>query len=226
LRTPFLLVLAAVVSATPALAAERTFSVSDFTKVKLSGSADVSVATGSAASARATGSEADLDRLVLEVRGGELVISQKSGSWNWGREGIRVFVTVPALEAATVNGSGDMVVDRVKGQAFSGVAAGSGDLQLGAVDVRSVSLAVNGSGDVVAAGRCDSGTFSLNGSGDISAAGLKCRDVTVSVNGSGDIAAHASGSATAALNGSGDINITGGARCTKAARGSGDISCS
>jgi hypothetical protein len=226
LRAPFILLLSAVIAATPAFAAERNFPVGGFTKIRLTGSPDVVVKTGPQPSVRATGAEADLERLEIVVRGSELQISQISGVWNWDRGGIRIAVTVPQLEAASLVGSGDMEIDRIKGGAFSGDLRGSGDLALGAIDAGAVSLAIEGSGDISAAGRCDSGTFAVNGSGDIGAAGLRCRTATVTLQGSGDIAVGATATATVALNGSGNVSVTGGARCTTSKRGSGDVSCS
>jgi hypothetical protein len=226
LRTPFILVLSALVSASPALAAERSFPVGAFTKIRLAGSPNVRVRTGTQPSVVATGTAADLDRLEITVRGDELQISQKSGSWSWSREGLRIEVTVPRLEAAALVGSGDMEIDRIKGGDFSGSLRGSGDLSLAAIDADAVNLAIEGSGDISAAGRCDTGTFAVNGSGDIGAAGLRCRTATVTLQGSGDIAVGATATATVALNGSGNVSVTGGARCTTSKRGSGDVSCS
>jgi hypothetical protein len=226
LRLSIAFCLSALLAAVPAFAAERSFPVTDFAKIRLSGSPNVSVRTGLQPSVRATGTTEDLDRLEIAVRGGELQISQKSGSWSWSREGIKIAVTVPRLDAVALVGSGDMEIDRIKGGDFSGALRGSGDLSLAAVEAGSVNLAIDGSGDISAAGRCDTGTFAVNGSGDIGAAELRCRSATVTLQGSGDIAVGATAAATIALNGSGNVSVTGGARCTTAKRGSGDVSCS
>jgi len=209
-----------------AKAADRTFPVSGFTKLKLNGSPDVEVRTGSAASVRATGSSADLERLEIGVRSDELVIGMKSGTFTgWSRDGIKVFVTVPILNAASVSGSGDMSIDRIKAGSFAAAVQGSGNMAVANIDSDKVSLSVNGSGDIRASGRCNSGSYAVNGSGDIDASGLKCQTLSVAVSGSGDVSGHASQTANLSSSGSGDIAIAGGARCTKASRGSGDVRC-
>jgi hypothetical protein len=219
------LVLLATLLATAAQAAERRFPATGFDKVRVAGSADVQATTGQSHSVRATGSEGDLDRLDIRVENGTLIVTQKPGSWSWGREGVKVFVTAPALTAASLMGAGDMSVDRLRGDQVSLAVAGSGDLRVAAVDARTANLALSGSGDIVAAGRCRRASMALRGSGDIMARDLACETIDVALMGSGDVSARATGTASLALNGSGDISVTGGARCTTAKRGSGDISC-
>jgi hypothetical protein len=211
--------------AAPASAAERRYPVPAFDRVRLIGSADVIVTAAPTHAVRATGAAADLDRLEVGVRNGELVIGQKSGM-GWSREPLIVRVAAPALKAAALKGSGDIRIDRVNGPSFAGAVDGSGDLAIAAVDARAVTLSLRGSGDIGAAGRCGSASLALNGEGDIDAGALRCRDLNVALAGSGDVTAYASGSATLALDGSGDIRVNGGARCTTARRGSGDIRCS
>ena len=76
----FLLAAAIIVAGTPADAATRNFGVTSFTKIRVSGPYKVSVATGVAPFARATGSSAAIDRVAIEVRGDTLVV-QSNPSW-------------------------------------------------------------------------------------------------------------------------------------------------
>ena len=217
-----------LLSAAPALAADRSFPVGGFDKIRLSGSTDVEVSTGKQVSVRATGDQVDLDRLDISVSGGELVIAEKRGNWSmgWNSNSAKVFVTVPGLVAASLPGSGNLRIDRVKGPAFDGLLNGSGDLILADMASDVVRFTLKGSGDISSAGTCGSATLELHGSGNISAGNLRCRTVSATLKGSGDISAFATKSADLVLQGSGDIALRGGAVCTKTARGSGDISCS
>lgn len=209
----------------PAFAAERSFPVGDFTEIVLSGSPDVEVRTGVAPSVVAVGEPADLDRMDIRVEGTRLVIGTKPGNWNWSsRKGVAVRVGARTVRAAVISGSGDMSVDRVKGD-FRGRISGSGGFSLPSIDSDVLELALSGSGDMVAAGRCGDGTFSISGSGDINATGLTCRTLQASVTGSGDIDARATDTANLRVTGSGDIAVTGGARCTSKSTGSGTTSC-
>lgn len=218
--------LSALLAAGPAVAADRNFSVGNFSKLRVTGSMDVKVSTGSAASVRATGSAADLERLEIAVRGDTLVIGSKSGSWNWSRDGVDVYVTVPSLSAAALTGSGDVEISRMAAPSVDLAVTGSGDMDVKAVDSPSVAMAVSGSGDLDVAGRCGKGSISLRGSGDVDADDLACSTLQISVMGSGDVSARASGTAAIAIMGSGDVTVVGGARCTTSARGSGTANCS
>lgn len=205
----------------------RNFQVGAFDKLSLSGSPDVVVAVGGQPSVRAEGEAADLDRLDIQVVDGELRIGMRpGGNWHWGsHRGITIHVTVPALQAATLAGSGDINIDRVQGQAFAATVGGSGDLDVRQLRVGNASFSLTGSGGIRAAGGAQRTNAALNGSGDLSLAGFETADATVSLVGSGDVALRATGSAAVQLTGSGGVTIAGGARCTISKTGSGDVSC-
>ena len=76
----FLLAAVAVALANPASAATRNFGITDFTKVRVSGPYRVTVSTGVAPFARASGSASAIDRVAVEVRGDTLVV-QSNPSW-------------------------------------------------------------------------------------------------------------------------------------------------
>lgn len=226
MRTSLAIILA-FAAATPAFAAERTFPVSSFNQLLLSGSTDVTVTTGNTVSVVGVGADADLDRMDIRVVDDRLVIGTKRGSWSWTtREGVKIRVTVPSLSAATISGSGDVTIDRVKGP-FSGRVSGSGDLEIGSVEATTLSLGVSGSGEIdLGTGRCTNGTFSTTGSGDIEAGNVRCQTLSASVTGSGDINGQATETATLRVTGSGNVRVTGGARCTTSTTGSGTTRCS
>ncbi|MFN3371047.1 MAG: head GIN domain-containing protein [Sphingomonadaceae bacterium] len=214
-------------AAAPALAAERSFAVGSFDRIILTGSPDVDVRVGPAPSVVARGEPADLDRLDIRVEKGVLLIGTRPNSWNWRtRAGVRIEVSAPSLNAATINGSGDMAVDRLAGGPFTGRIGGSGDMRLPSLDATRLSLVVSGSGSITAAGTCDSADLQVSGSGDVLAERLTCRTLTAGVTGSGRIVARATETAELSVTGSGDIKASGGARCTTRTTGSGTIRCS
>jgi hypothetical protein len=236
MRTVLLLSAAALVAACHASGnaeetgplAQRDFPVSGaFDKIALTGSPDVVVTVGGAASVRAEGDAAILDRLEITNDGGQLRIGLRSGSWlSWGGpHRLTVHVTVPALAAASINGSGDMRIDRVQGPAFAGSVTGSGDMRIANVTTDQASFTVTGSGDITAAGRTRQATASVTGSGDLRLAQLETATATVAVAGSGDIGIRATETAAVELRGSGDVTIAGPARCTISKSGSGDVRC-
>ncbi len=219
---------ALLTAAGPALAADRAFAVGDFHGLALSGSPDVTITTGRAASVHATGEAAALDRLEIGVEDGVLKIGNKRGlDWSWRDHGpVRIAVTVPMLRSISVTGSGDVKADRIKVADFAAAVAGSGDITVGSLDTDAMRLALSGSGTIAATGRCGSGTVKIAGSGDMKLDGLKCATLSANMTGSGDIRAFATQTANLSIMGSGEIFLTGGARCTVSSAGSGKAHCS
>jgi hypothetical protein len=209
--------------------AQRDFPVDgSFDRIALAGSSDVVVTVGGTASVRAEGDAETLDRLEIVNEGGQLRIGMRSDSGNWFRwrhHRVTVHVTLPALAAATISGSGDMRIDRVEGPRFVGAVTGSGDLSVAAATVGDANFSVTGSGDIAAAGRAERASATVVGSGDLRLRGLEAADATISVAGSGNIDIRATRSAAVELRGSGDINVAGPARCTISKSGSGDVRC-
>lgn len=229
LRNVSLALLATSAFATAAFAApsERRFPVTGFEKVWASGSEDIAITTGKAASVVATGPQERLDNLDIAVDGNTLKISHKKNSnWSWGTgDPVRIAITMPALLGIHASGSGDIVADNGSGPAFDGSLSGSGDMKIGRINSPEVTLRTSGSGDITAAGQCTNAKVSISGSGNMALGGLACTNVDVTISGSGDVAAQATGTANIRISGSGDVTIKGGARCTSHTSGSGDVTC-
>ena len=228
-------------------ATSRTVEVGDFRKIAVAGSYDVEVKTGAKPGVRVEGSERALERVVVEVKGDVLEIHPRKGSsFSWGRSStVRIAVTVPELDGATVAGSGKLAIDRiasetfnssiagsaqvsigqVNGQSFKSTIAGSAELDVGALAVRSVELSIAGSGEAGLAGKTEQASYRIAGSGNLDAADLDARDVKLSIAGSGNLAARATGTVTGNVTGSGSARIAGGAKCDVRKVGSGSVDC-
>lgn len=206
----------------------RSFAVGAFSAVSLDGSDDVRVVRGPTISVAATGSQRVLDLLDIRVERNTLKIGRKSGrmSWSWnGDSGAVITVTMPAIDAASVRGSGNMLIDRADGERFSAAVEGSGNLKIEAVAVKRVQLAADGSGDLTIAGAAAETTMAANGSGSIDARGLASDLATIAADGSGDVDATVRGRATIAVNGSGNVDVAGTDTCSIAKDGSGSARC-
>lgn len=210
----------------------RNYQVGGFSQIEVAGPYDVEVRTGSNASVSAKGSEKLLERTVVEVEGDKLLIHpEKQKGWfhgGWSSRGKASFVvTVPALRAATIAGSGGIKVDKVAGDAFEGTIAGSGGLVLGSTEVQSLKLSIGGSGGIQAvSGKAKSVEYDIAGSGGINANGVSAEQAKVSIAGSGSVNANATGTASVDIVGSGDVNLSGGAKCSVSKAGSGNVRCS
>lgn len=208
----------------------RNYPVGTFDRIEVAGPYDVDVRTGPAATVSATGSQKAIEHMVVEVRGGKLLIHtrRENSTFNWGSRGpVHIAVTVPQLRGAHIAGSGDMRIDRVKAASFDGGIAGSGDLSIGEIEVGALNLDIGGSGNVEAKrGRAQSISLNIAGSGDIDAGGVIADTASASIAGSGNIAAQATATATISVFGSGDVALSGGAKCSISKSGSGNVRCS
>lgn len=110
---------------------------------------------------------------------------------------------------ATVDGSGDVVLDGVTSVNCKLGVNGSGDLNVKKIKAEGVDVNLTGSGDVMMNGVCDIANFTLIGSGDISATGLVVQDVNATVTSSGDVRCMVSGTLVANVAGSGTIGYKG-----------------
>ncbi|HST37186.1 MAG TPA: head GIN domain-containing protein [Allosphingosinicella sp.] len=205
----------------------RDFTVGAFEKVALEGSHDVVVTVGGQPSVRAEGDAEAIERLDIRVENGSLRIGTRPESRSWfGHRGrVTIYVTAPALNGASIGGSGDMRIDRVQAQTFAASVAGSGDMEIGALRARVASFDIAGSGDIRASGEAEQASLAIAGSGDLALDGLQTRRASISVAGSGDVAVQASESVEGSLIGSGDVTVRGSARCNLSKSGSGDIHC-
>ncbi len=205
---------------------DRSFQVGNFDSVSLAAHHDVVVTTGSAPSVRAEGAPRDLDDLEIRVRGSELRIGLRDGTERRERSQVTVHVTVPALAAGTIGGSGNIRIDGVRGPSFRGTIGGSGDFDIESIEVEEARFTIGGSGNLRAgAGRARSTEIQIAGSGDVDLASIDSQTANVSVVGSGDVQIRASELASVRVVGSGDVTVAGQARCEVRKMGSGEVRC-
>lgn len=205
----------------------KDFAVGDFKSIESAGAFDVTVRTGTRASVRAEGPQKVLERLIVEVNGDELSIRPRNGNFSWGKSGpVKIAVTVPELQGATLAGSGTLSVDKIVTDTFKATIAGSGDISLPSIAAKSVEIEIAGSGSGNLAGQAEQAKYVIAGSGELDASKLNSKDLTLTIAGSGSVNANASGSASGEILGSGEARISGGAKCTIEKHGSGSIFCS
>lgn len=209
---------------------ERNYTVGNFDRIDLAGAYDVTVRTGAAPGVKASGDEKTIERLTVEVRDGVLLIhprKRKGIGWNWSNHGkVTVNVTVPSLRGAQLAGAGDIRINEVKGDEFTGGIAGSGDLTIDRAEVGALKLEIAGAGNAkIVGGRAKSAEYDIAGSGGIDARGITTETASVSIAGAGNVTAHAANTASVSIMGAGDVDVTGGAKCTITKAGAGNVRC-
>lgn len=207
----------------------RSFALADFTGVEVTGPDDVTIRRGDRFSITATGPEAELDELEIELKGDRLAIGRKRANFGMGsrsHKGVKIAVTLPQLTAVRLTGSGEVDADTIEGDAIEAILTGSGDLTLARFAGKQAKISLSGSGDVqIGEGAVAKGDYSITGSGDIDAAGLTAADAEVSITGSGNVDTAATGTAKIRILGSGNATLTGGANCSTSKLGSGGARC-
>lgn len=212
---------------------QRSYQVGNFERIEVAGPYQVEVRTGAQPSVTAQGSERSLERLVVEVRGDRLTIRPRERSgfrFPWSSRNssrANLVVTVPMLRGAAIAGSGDIRINQIRADRFSGEVAGSGDIEIGGMDVQELKIEIAGSGEVRAGnGRARNLKVEIAGSGDVDVRGIQSETSAIEIAGSGNVAAHTTRTARVEIAGSGNVDMTGGAQCTVSKHGSGSVNCS
>lgn len=206
----------------------RGYPVGSFDSVRSAGPHKVIVTTGGAASVRAEGPAETLDKMEVVVEGGDLQIRPREAYRRTGWRDMKAatfYVSAPMLKGASVAGSGDMTVNRIEGDRFSGSVAGSGNLDIASLRVSEANFSIAGSGDLSARGSTENSRVSVAGSGNARLQNVATRTASVSVVGSGVTAIRADDRVNVSIVGSGDVAVIGKATCSVSRMGSGQVRC-
>lgn len=202
----------------------ETIDLSNFTKVELNGSWDVQIEQGTEQNVVVTGHEnviADLNRSVI---GNEWEIEVDE---NYDNAELTVYITIPTLAGATINGSGSMEIAEFNElNDLTIYVSGSGDLSTtGNLDVTGdLELVQTGSGDIVLEGNAVNVVAQMSGSGSIELYG-EANNQSIAKSGSGTFRGIDFSTALTAIDcsGSGDTYVNVSDALTIDASGSGDI---
>jgi Putative auto-transporter adhesin, head GIN domain len=186
------------------VAATQARSLPPLTGVDVAGANNVVVRVGAPQSVIVHADSNLLARVTTQVTSGSLVIGNTPGALN-ARSPMFVAVSVPSLDAVTVQGSGNISVTGINSP--------------------SLTVRLPGSGTIHAAGSTARLDVAIGGSGTVVLSRLIARDATASIDGSGSIVLTATDSLDASISGSGSILYTGNpAQVSKSVSGSGTIS--
>lgn len=200
----------------------KTLTLDEFSKISLNISADVYIELGNKQEVIVEGTQKLIDLLETDIKGEKWSIEYSENNVRTNNN-LTIRITLPLLESAKVNSSGDIHgKGTFKADDFKASINGSGDLTL-ILDVKELDLSINGSGDMHLSGKAESVDISINGSGDIKAGELACNVADANINGSGDIYVQVNNRLEAHINGSGDINYTGDPDIKTRSYGSGDV---
>ena len=221
---PFLLALTS-----PAVAAERTLSVTDFDRVRVEGNYTVEVRESRAASARVSGSALAIGRTRVEVQDRTLIIRPDISGWG-GYPGeqpgpVRVRLTTPLLRAIWVSGSGSLTADRMRTREASLTLDGSGRVAVTRIESDDADLWLSGAGEIIAGGATKNARVTARGGGSVDAATLKSNDAKIVAEGAGGVTLAVTRAVDVVATGTGTVTIVGTPACTVKNSGTGSVAC-
>jgi len=216
--------------ATPALAVERGYSVTSFSRVRVEGPVTVQIVTGGSPSARAQGDRLAIDRFRVEMNGDQLMIGLDRTNWtgdtsHTGNARGVVYVTATNVANLSVIGAGDVTIDRARGSSFGLIVTGSGRAAVDRLEVDQLTVGINGAGSAKLGGHAKQARIRSQGEGLIDGSALTADDADVSLIGAGEIRLKANRTSRNVLKGSGRIVIDGSPACTGTSEGSGEVIC-
>ena len=224
-----ILVALIVAGAARAEAAQRTYSVTGFDRIRVEGPYRLEVRTGPSSSAKAVGDATAIDRLSVEVQGTTLIVRPDKtgwGGWPGAAAGsARILISTPSLSSVLMTGAADVAVDRVKGGDLNLQLMGSGSLSIAAIETDSLTAMLSGAGGLRLAGRSRLARLVLQGPGRLDAAQLSVDDAEINLVGTGDLAVEVERSAKVNAAGSGSVAITGPGSCIVRQSGTGAVDC-
>lgn len=228
-RIAVVLAFAHLIAAIPSVAADRTYSIGSFERIRIEGAYEVKLATGKSPSARATGDDRALESLSLTVEGQTLIVRARPLAVGEAPPSPKiplvVTVATPTLRSANVNGGGRLAITRITGQRLDLSVNGAGSLTAQGLEADQLVATVIGAGTMALAGRSRRARFQLSGPGTIDAATLVANDLIARSEGNGELRLNARYTADVTSSGLGAITVAGKPACKVKSAGGGPISC-
>lgn len=197
--------------------------VGSFTSIGFAISGELYLTQGSPQKVVVEGDEADLEKLITEVKDGALKIKCKPSNTKF-KSTVKVWVTVPEIEGLAVAGSGKVIAEgEIKSDDFDLAVSGSGKINFANLNVDDLELAISGSGDIMLAGGADRAEIAISGSGDVEATGFEIERCEIAISGSGSCKVNVVEELEASISGSGKVYYKGRPKIDAHTSGSGSV---
>lgn len=207
-----------------AAAADRSFTITGFDRVRVDGPYKVRVTTGVSPFARAKGSPTALDAISVSVEGRTLVVRKSQSSWG-GYPGesagpVEITAGTHGITTAWLNGSGALDVNAVRGQSFDLALVGSGTVSVGRLQVDRLTVGVSGSGSARLGGEALLARAVVRGTSSLDGSALTAKDATIGAEGAAVVKLVATGTAKIETQGTASVEVEGRPSCSVRASGS------
>lgn len=166
----------------------RNVALSSFDGIELEGIGDVHVRQDTVQSIRVEADDNVIDRLLLEVRNGKLVIGIQRGSYS--HTTIRIYVTMKSVELLELTGAGSFAA-------------------VGPLDGSTLTCRLLGAGSMILTGRTANQIVELEGAGSVHGFGLESTHCSVMLSGTGSAEVNVTQHLKATISGVGSVIYAG-----------------
>lgn len=196
--------------------------VSEFVKVKSSGSFEVHITKGDEFEVIVSADENVIEYIDTYVSDGVLKLDTRGTLSINNKLPMEIFITTPVLEGIKLSGSGNITSDYFLSDKMDIILSGSGKITT-AFETDEVDVDISGSGEIELSGFASKADFRISGSGNIDASELSTVDCYTSTSGSGDMWISIEQFLEAKISGSGNVYYYGEPDVETHISGSGNV---
>ena len=189
---------------------EESRDISDISAVELAMQGTLFIEMGGSESLRIEADENLMEYIETDVRGGKLVIENRSGTNLRPSQQINFYLTVVELDSVGISSSGDIDMGPVQSGPFSVSISSSGDLTINGLESSSLTVRISSSGDLeILGGQVQRQDITLSSSGEYNAENLASAEAEVSLTSSGTATIRVSDRLSGRLSSSGNVRYIG-----------------
>jgi hypothetical protein len=199
----------------------------EFTKVNVSGRAEVELVQGPRHEVTVEATPGQQDRVRTRVDGDTLMVSTDGhGGWRAFHRSARtprIVITSPTLEVVATAGAVRLKAATLDVPALRIAASGATHVTIGALKTETLRFAGSGAVKADLAGVATDLTVSLSGAGDVQAARLASETGKVTVSGAGKVVVNAAKTLRVSLSGAGSVEYLGNPEIKQSVSGIGRV---
>lgn len=166
-------------------------SVGGFDHVVVASALEVEIVKGDTSQIELSGSDEDLDAMVVETRGQSLYLSRERSRRPRRSGHIHVHIVTPTLTGIEVSGASDLRFSGFGEQGDFVVDVSGASSVVGAVDGKKLALELSGASNLNLSGRAQACSLDASGASDAHLRDLACRSWTIDLSGASDAEVHA-----------------------------------
>lgn len=205
----------------------KNINVKSFNEITVSSGIDLYLTQSATESVTIKGNEDLIKNVIVEQKGGSLVIKFKDGiSWSrmFKNESIKAYVNYKNIKALIASGGSDVFTqNNLKADALKLIASGGSDLKL-TLAVKDLSLTVSGGSDAELKGSGENLIATASGGSDIDAFAYIVNNAKVTASGGSDANVNVNKALEASASGGSDVSYKGNAALKKTSSSkSGDV---